>query len=146
MARFPYITGAHGTAVSRMSAVLLASGACLALLMVLGLWLLARLMPADGLAWAIVFAPDRQLNLTVWTHDLAFSDAYTTAGLTRQKPGPLRLTVSYQHRTKGPRKQLLVLPIPSWPLCVSAGLLLLAAGNAWWSAASKKMPKSPGAP
>ena len=88
-------------------------------------------LPPDGLSMAMPIAPGRALMLTFWTHDLAFSHAFTTAGLTRQRPGPLRLTLALRTPARHGQERLAVWRVPAWPLA-SAALLFVAAGCGLW--------------
>ncbi len=119
---------------SRLARVLPAIIIPLSTIMALCLWLGVPSLPPDGITTKATLAPGYALVLTLWTHDLAFSPQYTTGGLTRQIPGPLRLTIAYQHPpSKGER--VAVLRIRIWPLvivCAVAGV-----GALWsWRAAS----------
>lgn len=98
-----------------------------ALLLGLGLWLRSPALPPDRLAWTLPLPLGGAVTVLLWTHDLALSAAYTTGGLTRQTPGPLRLTLEVQRTTAGPYQRLAVLPVPTWPLLIPAALLALAA-------------------
>jgi hypothetical protein len=116
---------------TRPVAVAATCGGLLCALLALGIWLRLPAVPPQGFSWALPIAPGRQLTFALWTHDLAFSPAYTTGGLTRQRPGPLRLTISFQHRAGSFRQQLAVLKIPAWPLLVGAVLLAVTARWLW---------------
>ena len=107
--------------------------------MAVSLWLRVPSLPGDGISRAVTIAPGRQLSFTLWTHDLAFSPLYTTGGLTRQKPGPLRLTIRHQRFPPGTREQLAVLTISPWPLVIGALLLMMAAAWLWrgWPATAR---------
>ena len=109
------------------------SGGLLYIVMALSLWLRVPGLPADGITWTLGIPPGRGLTFTLWTHDLAFSNAYMTGGLTRQKPGPLRLTVWYQHPAAGTREQLVVLKISAWPLVMGATLMAILVGHLAWT-------------
>jgi hypothetical protein len=95
-------------------------------------------LPPDGATSRISLAPGYALILTLWTHDLAFSPQFTTGGLTRQNPGPLRLTIAYRHPPFGKEERVAVLRVRAWPLvvvCVVAG-----AGVVWsWRVTSRHM-------
>ncbi len=106
-------------------------GGLLSLLMTISLWLRPPAMPGDGITWRLPIAPGHALTFTLWTHDLAFSPLYTTGGLTRQRPGPLRLTVRHQNWAVGTREYLMVLRIPTWPLVVAAIMMTMAGGWLW---------------
>ncbi len=117
------------TIQSRSRLLPAAGAALLALLLAASLAYRAPVLPGDGITLALPVGPGRAIHFTLWTNDLAFSSAYTTAGLTRQRPGPLRLTIAYQHPAAGAPERLVVLKIVAWPFVVVAALL--AAATAW---------------
>jgi hypothetical protein len=98
------------------------------------LWLGAPPLPRDGLTHVLPLAPGHALGITFWTHDLAFSTAYSTAGLTRQTPGPLRLMVWYRHPATFKLARLLVVHVPAWPPLLAALMLAMTGGWLWFGA------------
>ena len=120
---------------SRAGAVCLFGG-LLSLLMAISLWLRPPAIAGDGITWELPIAPGHALTFTLWTHDLACSPLYTTGGLTRQRPGPLRLTVRHENWVAGTREYLMVLRIPTWPLVAAAIMMAMAGGWLWRSASS----------
>ena len=112
------------------------------MVMAVSLWLRVPSLPADGITWALPIAPGREIAFTLWTHDLAFSTAYTTGGLTRQTPGPLRLTVWYQHGPAAKPERLVVLKVSAWPLVIVAAMLAIAGGWLWRGAKAGALPAS----
>ena len=75
----------------------------------------------------VPIGPGRQIGVEFWTHDLAFSASYSTGGLTRQRPGPLRMRVSYQHPAAGTNRHLAVVRVPTSPVVLFGGSMALAA-------------------
>jgi hypothetical protein len=111
---------------SRSLALLLTSAGLLCLLMAGSLWLRVPSLPADGFTWMLPSARNHGITFTLWTHDLAFSPQVTTGGLTRQTPGPLRLTVWYRHPPGGKQDRLVVIKIPAWPPALAATIMITA--------------------
>jgi hypothetical protein len=103
-------------------------------------WLRAPTLPPDGITWMVPIAPGRELTFTLWTHDLAFSEAYTTGGLTRQQPGPLRMTIWYQNTGAGTRVRLIVLRIQTWPLILGTLMIAMIGGLLWIVPSSARRP------
>ncbi len=92
-----------------------------------GVWVSVSHWPVEGASIAVPIGPGRQVGVEFWTHDLAFSASYSTGGLTRQQPGPLRVRVSYEHPAAGMHKRLTVLRVPTSPLVLFGGSMALAA-------------------
>ena len=113
------------------------TGGLLSLLMATSLQLHMPSLPADGITWVLPIAPGHRLMFTLWTHDLAFSPQINTGGLTRQRPGPLRMTVWYKRPVAATYDRLGVVKIPAWPL-VFAAAIMLGAGMWTWRRASFK--------
>ncbi len=88
-------------------------------------------LPPDGLSWTLPLLPGSALECTLWTYDLEFSPAYTTGGLTRQRPGPLRLTIEYQPSPLSVTERLAVVHVPTWPMGLMAALLMLVSIRLW---------------
>jgi hypothetical protein len=88
-------------------------------------------LPPDGISSTLPLVPGHKLVFTYWTHDLAFSHTVTTGGLTRQTPGPLRITIWYLHPPAGQQERLAVLKVRAWPLMLSSVVMELAAVWLW---------------
>ncbi len=100
-------------------------------------WISVPHWPADGVDLVAPLAPGHAIEFDLWTHDLEFSPAFTTGGLTRQRPGPLRLTVWYQHVASGTNQRLAVLRMPTWPLMLLAGSAALVSTGLWPRSATR---------
>lgn len=122
---------------SRSRRLPVAGAALLSLLLAASLAYRDPVLPGDGITWALPLGPGRAIRFALWTNDFAFSSAYTTAGLTRQRPGPLRLTIAYQHPAARAPERLLVLKIVAWPFVVVAGLLGAATTRFWCARARR---------
>ena len=110
---------------------MVASGGLLYLLLAASLARRVPALPPDGLTWTLPIPHGSALEFTLWSYDLEFSPAYTTGGLTRQQPGPLRLTVEYQPGPLSVTRRLAVVPVPTWPMGLMATLLMLASIWLW---------------
>jgi hypothetical protein len=108
-----------------------ASSGLLYVLLAASLSLRVPALPPDGLTWTLSIVPGSALELTLWTYDLEFSPAYTTGGLTRQRPGPLRLTIEYQPSPLSVTERLAVVHVPTWPMGLMATLLMLVSIRLW---------------
>ena len=133
------IPRAHGPVRQRSSwsrgrAYRSAAALLVLLSLLVGLWLSLRCLalPPDGLTWSVPLPRGGAITVRVWTHDLAFSPAYTTGGLTRQTPGPLRLTIEVQRTAASLRQQLAVLPVPTWPVLMPVAVLALTVLGRWY--------------
>ncbi len=121
---------------SRAAVLLLAGLALLYMLMALSVWLKVPSFPPDGVSSSVPIGPGHTIIFTYWTHDLAFSTKVTTGGLTRQHPGPLRLTIWYKHPPAGKQEHLVVLRIRVWPLMAIAAIAAVASLCLWRGASS----------
>ncbi|HZB95948.1 MAG TPA: hypothetical protein VE268_08305 [Herpetosiphonaceae bacterium] len=110
---------------------MVASGGLLYLLLAASLARRVPALPPDGLTWTLPIPHGSALEFTLWSYDLEFSPAYTTGGLTRQRPGPLRLTVEYEPGPLSVTQLLAVVPVPTWPMGLMATLLMLAGVRLW---------------
>ncbi len=114
---------------------MVAGSGLLYLLLAAGLGRRVSALPPDGITWTLPLLHGSALDFTLWSYDLAFSPAYTTGGLTRQRPGPLRLTVEYRPSPLSVTERLAVVQVPTWPMGLMAILLMLASVRLWphWS-------------
>ena len=110
---------------------MVASSGLLYLLLAAGLARRVSALPPDGLTGTLPLLHGSALECTLWTYDLEFSPAYTTGGLTRQRPGPLRLTIEYQPSPLSVTERLAVVHVPTWPMGLMATLLMLASIWLW---------------
>jgi len=134
--------GGFATLPTRPLVVLPASVGLLSLVMAVALCLRLPALPPDGVSGTLPLVPGHKLVFTYWTHDLAFSPTVTTGGLTRQTPGPLRITIWYQHPPAAKQERLAVLKVRAWPLVLSSVVMELAAVWLWLEHATT--PRSSG--
>jgi hypothetical protein len=103
----------------------------LALVVAMCLWLRVPPLPPDGVSAAAPLGPGYALVVQVWTYELAFSPQYTSGGLTRQTPGPLRLSIGYTRAPFGVEERLAVLTMSAWPPALLGGILLSLGASGW---------------